>query len=98
MHRHPKPVRKCHGCGLNFRDHCGIYDCPRAMWERGRCPGYQNAELLAHYERQQTSQAPDKRERRRVTQRLRAAEPHYQGHRDPAHRPPHERPAGPLVR
>jgi len=93
MHRHRKPVRKCVGCGLNFRDYCGVYDTPREMWARGRCPGYKNADLLAEYERRETSRKPTTHDRHRDVQKLRATEPHHQGQRDPRHRPPHERSA-----
>jgi len=92
MHRHRKPIRKCHGCGLNFRDHCGVYSNPREKWQHGRCPGYGDADLLAEYERRQAADAPAANDSRRRAQELKATEPHHQGQRDPRHHPPHEHP------
>jgi hypothetical protein len=93
MHRHRKPVRPCHGCALNFRDHCGVYEEPRAMWERGQCSGYNNPDLIAEYERQRAASQPSPHDQRRAVQRLKATEPHYQGHRDPADPTARSRPA-----
>ena len=80
MRPNHKPVRKCHGCGLNLRDHCGVHEYPREMWKRGKCPGYKNEELLAGYlanlERKQVKIA---KEERRAKMRLRQTEPHWQG-------------------
>lgn len=46
MRRNPKPIRKCHGCELNFRDHCAYYPYPFQMWLAGACPGYNNRQLI----------------------------------------------------
>lgn len=54
MHRSPKPVRKCNGCGLNFRDYCGIFANPHEQWRgRSQCRGHMNEALLAEYESKQ---------------------------------------------
>jgi len=34
---HGKPVRKCHGCGLNLGDHCWLFAYPRGQWRGERC-------------------------------------------------------------
>lgn len=82
MKRTKKPARKCHGCGLNLGDRCGIYDFPHDMWRHKSCPGFGNDELLADYEvnqaRERERQA--KRERREVA-RMRDTEDHHQGDR-----------------
>jgi hypothetical protein len=77
---HSKPVRKCHDCGLNLGDHCGVYSAPRDMWHRRNCPGYRNEEMLARYEAEQAKHPPNpaKQLRREVAKR-RASEPHWQG-------------------
>ena len=51
MHRSAKPVRKCNGCGLNLRDHCGLFARPHDQWhEHKQCRGFMNEELLAEYQ------------------------------------------------
>ena len=81
MHRSRKPVRKCHGCGLNLRDRCGVYQNPHEMWHGHRhCPGYKNAKMLAEYEaRMEHVHVKAAKERRRATARQRRAEPHHNG-------------------
>ena len=83
MHRTRKPVRKCHGCGLNFRDHCGAYDDPHEIWHsHRRCPGFMNEKMLAEYQaRMERKQKNAKREQRRSAAKQRDAEPHYNGDR-----------------
>jgi len=45
---HQKPVRKCHGCGLNLGDHCWLYAYPRGQWRGERCcRAYGDAALYA---------------------------------------------------
>ena len=78
-HAH-KPVRKCHDCGLNLGDHCGVYAVPKDKWHHGRCPGYKNADMLEAYEAEQARHRPSRRrEMRKQAARRRADEPHYQG-------------------
>ena len=75
-----KPVRKCHGCGLNLRDHCGVFEVPRQMWRRGKCSGYKNEELLAQYAAElERRQAKAAKEERRLKMKLRQTEGHWQG-------------------
>lgn len=75
-----KPVRKCHGCGLNLRDHCGVFSYPREMWKRHKCTGYMNEELLQKYlADQQRKHVKVAKEERRAKMRLRQTEPHWQG-------------------
>ena len=83
MHRTGKPVRRCHGCGLNFRDHCGMYDSPQEMWHgHHKCPGYNNEELLAEYEARLAKEGSDKgKATRKSVARLRQTEPHHNGDR-----------------
>ena len=49
MRSGPKPVRKCHRCPLNLGKTCGIFASPHHQWEKGRCPGFMNEELLKRY-------------------------------------------------
>ena len=83
MHQRSKPVRKCHGCGLNLRDHCGVYENPHKMWHSHRsCPGYMNEKLLAEYEAEQAQgQGNSKKSKRKAAARSRAMEPHHNGDR-----------------
>lgn len=83
MHRTSKPVRKCHGCGLNLRDRCAVYDDPHAQWNKHRrCPGYMNEEMLAAYKaREAAAQEDRKKAKRKATARQRHTEPHYDGDR-----------------
>ena len=75
-----KPVRKCHGCGLNFGDRCGVHESPRQVWKRGRCSGYKNVELLAQYTAElERRQAKAAKEERRMKMKLRQTEGHWQG-------------------
>ena len=81
MHRNGKPVRKCHGCGLNFRDHCGVYDNPHEQWSHHRrCPGYMNEKMLADYEANRAGlQGDPKREKRKAVAKKRKTESHHDG-------------------
>jgi len=80
MKPNKKPVRKCHGCGLNFGDWCGVYQFPRHMWHHRSCPGYKNEDMLRQYEAEQARHPVDKRKQmRRELAKQRATEPHYQG-------------------
>lgn len=78
--RSHKPVRKCHDCGLNIGDHCGVCLIPKEMWHHRSCPGYKNEEMLGQYETEQAKHIPDhaKQIRRKVAKQ-RALEPHWQG-------------------
>jgi len=78
-----KPIRKCNGCGLNARSHCCVFDTPRLMWDKGKCPGYMNEELLMKYKasRAQLIDAKDHaRRKRQEVQALRKTENHHSGH------------------
>ncbi len=80
MKRSRKPCRKCHACGLNFGDHCGIHPDPKAMWHHRTCPGFMNDELLAAFEADQEKHRPNySKQRRREAARKRDTEPHWQG-------------------
>ena len=83
MHLSKKPVRKCTGCRLNFRDHCGVFENPREVWEKHRvCPGYKNEKLLAQYVEIQARKHPDsKKERRREIAKLRRTVTRHLGDR-----------------
>jgi len=84
MHRSRKPVRKCHGCGLNLGDHCGVFEWPHDMWRNHRrCPGYMNQELLAEYRARQ-ERAPrknPKKEKRKQVAKVRHTTTHLDGDR-----------------
>lgn len=84
MHLSAKPVRKCHGCGLNLGESCGVYANPRLVWQRHTtCPGFMNEQLLADYQAS-LAHKEDKvrKEKRRMLARLRQQEaPHYNGDR-----------------
>ena len=75
-----KPIRKCHGCGLNHGDRCGVYEIPREMWRGRSCAGYKNEQMLREYEAELARHPadPDKQRRREVAKRM-ASEPHWQG-------------------
>ena len=51
MKEHSKPVRKCHSCGLNLGDRCGVYPVPRSMWHHRTCPGHGNQAMLEAFEK-----------------------------------------------
>lgn len=80
MKRTQKPVRKCHRCGLNLRDHCGKFESPHDMWRQGKCPGFQNEQMLREYlAEQEKLQNNLSKARRRAIMRERKTEPHHQG-------------------
>jgi hypothetical protein len=81
MHLSAKPVRKCHGCGLNLGDRCGVFENPRLMWERhAACPGYRNEKMLAEYQvAEARRQAHLKKEKRRLLAKMQHAVPHHNG-------------------
>ena len=83
MHRNGKPVRKCNGCSLNFRDNCGVYTSPHDQWERKRgCPGFGNEQLLAEYEEQaQKLKVNSKKIKRKEAAKKMHSEPHHDGDR-----------------
>jgi hypothetical protein len=65
---------------LNLHDRCGVYEDPRKMWKRGRCPGYENEPLLAKYKADlERKQVKMDKEERRARMKLRQTEPHWQG-------------------
>lgn len=75
-----KPIRKCHDCGLNLGDHCGVYPDPKKMWNHRSCRGYKNKDILSQYEAEQAKHPPDRaRNIRRNAAKQRASEPHWQG-------------------
>jgi len=80
MKHNQKPCRKCHGCGLNFGDHCGVYHVPKEIWHHRACPGFKNEDMLSRFETEQKKHPPDhSKERRRETAKQRDSEPHWQG-------------------
>ena len=83
MHRSAKPVRKCNGCGLSFRDHCGVYDNPHEQWRDHRhCPGYKNEKMLAEYKAHAAGGRTDPRkEKRKEIAKERKTAPHLDGDR-----------------
>jgi hypothetical protein len=83
MHRSAKPVRKCHGCGLNLGDHCGVFENPHEMWAKHAvCPGYKNEKLLAQYQASQARKQVDvKKEKRRQVAKLRRTVTRIEGDR-----------------
>lgn len=83
MHRSNKPVRKCHGCGLNLADHCGIYEVPHQVWQRHSvCPGFKNDKMLAEYmDSEAKRQDKLQKQKRQVMAQLRHGVPHFNGKR-----------------
>mgnify|MGYP001032060846 CR=1 FL=1 len=85
MKRTQKPVRNCHGCGLNLGETCGVYENPHDMWHNRECPGYKNEAMLAEYkERVARQQKDDHKEKRRAVMKERATADHRDGTRPPA--------------
>ncbi len=85
MKRNRKPVRKCHGCGLNLGDHCGIYASPHDMWHNRSCPGLNNETMLEEFAAQTEKEGAheERANRRRVGKETRT-ESHHQGFRNPS--------------
>ena len=77
----PKPVRECHGCGLNLTDHCGVYAAPRETWRHHTiCPGYKNEAMLGSYLTEQAKHPVDVHKQQRIAlAHARAEGPQYQG-------------------
>ena len=77
-----KPIRKCNGCELNFKRYCGVYETPRLMWERGKCQGYNNEEMLLKYKTSLNNMAAkeEAKRKRQEIQALRKTESHHAGH------------------
>jgi len=76
-----KPIKKCNGCPLNLKKRCGVYEVPRLMWEKGKCPGYYNEELFLQYEESQATMEAKEvaRRKRKEIQALRKTESHHAG-------------------
>jgi len=83
MHQSRKPTRKCNACGLNFRNHCGVYNNPHEQWQKHRrCPGYMNEKLLAEYQaRQAAAQDNARKAKRKALAKQRHSESHHDGDR-----------------
>jgi hypothetical protein len=80
MHKSHKPVRKCHGCQLNFDDHCGVFEDPHQQWKSGKCKGHQNDALYQQYVAEQAKHPPKAaKEQRRQKAKLAQTEPHHDG-------------------
>ena len=87
-----KPVRRCHRCLLNQKDHCWGYSNPRVQWRnRGTCPAFENETLYAQF-RDWEKQARAKT-RRELRQEARGTpRPSYTYHLEaPARSPGRER-------
>jgi len=61
-----KPIGKCHGCPLNLKKTCAVFDHPHEQWARGRCKGFMNTEMFEAYLAEQAKghQKTHKEERR----------------------------------
>ena len=83
MHRSEKPVGKCHGCALNLRDRCGVYEDPHAMWQKHKtCPGFGNTALFEAWQAEKAAKTEDERKlKRREVAKLRRDEMHHNGDR-----------------
>jgi len=80
MKRTQKPVRKCHSCGLNLGDRCGRFANPHDMWRHGKCPGFQNEEMLREYlAEEEKKQENLSRTKRKAVMKQRGTSPHYRG-------------------
>jgi len=79
MIQHQKPVRRCHGCGLNLGERCAVYEAPRGMWHHRSCPGYGNDAMLREYQEQLAKHRESPRKvMRRAVAHERASTPHLQ--------------------
>jgi len=78
-----KPVKECHGCGLNLGEKCGVYESPHEMWRHRKCSGFKNEAQLAEYLAQKAKTEDERKAKRRATAHLRATAPHFQGLRAP---------------
>ena len=79
MKRSSKPIGKCKGCELNVRDRCAAFEWPMAQWAKGKCKGYNDAELIARHGAQAEDTLVTPRERRQELFKLKKTEPHWQG-------------------
>jgi hypothetical protein len=79
MKRTSKPVRDCHGCGLNFGDRCGVYENPHQMWHNRKCPGHMNEAMLREYQDRiaHKKDLDARKEKRREVAKSRATEDHH---------------------
>ncbi len=82
MHSKGKPVRKCHSCILNLKDHCAIYAEPHDKWHHSKCGSYNNRELHREY-LEYTSKHPESyaKKVRRNTARIHNTVEHHHGMR-----------------
>ena len=57
-----KPVGKCKGCPLNLKNRCAVFSNPHEQWAHthGKCKGYMNETLHAHYLEEQMKDPPPK--------------------------------------
>jgi hypothetical protein len=79
MQRDRKPIRKCHGCGLNLGDHCAVFESPRRRWHRRICTGYKNDTMLAAYRDAVAKHPPDThKQARRALAKQRGTQTHHQ--------------------
>ncbi len=78
-----KPVRECSGCALNLVKTCAIFEHPILKWKHRKCEGYNNADLIALYERKQN---PEGKKQRAEARAERAKLAHTAPHHDGTHR------------
>ena len=82
MRSSPKPVRKCHSCGLNLGKQCGVFTSPHDQWAKGKCPGFKNEELLKRYVEDIARHPGDSaKAERQERAKLARSTPHWQGDR-----------------
>ena len=74
-----KPVKECKGCTLNVGKQCGVFEHPVLKWKHRVCEGFNNAGLMARYERMQN---PEGARRRKLTRAERAKLAHTVTHQD----------------
>lgn len=81
MKYHHKPVRRCHGCGLNLGDHCWLFAYPRGQWRGNkRCWAYGDKTLYAALEEwRKRPTVKNRKMLRRETYRQRAVSPGGEG-------------------
>ncbi len=74
------PIHKCTGCLYNLKVSCALFENPKEVWDRGKCSGWNNTDLLATLEERKPEVGAALRRRLRQDEfRLRRTETHHEG-------------------
>lgn len=62
VHTDRKPIGKCHGCPLNLKRSCAVFENPSKQWSHSHngCKGYMNEALYRRYLEEQGHEEPQK--------------------------------------